>query len=133
MMLKSNREQSSQDIIKEEFLQERAAVLGRTGEIVSATLEKLCRIEKIIEERLIHLNQLTELCQKNSNGGELADLKRLALDKVNAEIDRFNRVREYAKLRYYYLIVTRESMGFYQHQWVEDMYRIPPVKKYLQG
>jgi len=40
--------------------------------------------------------------------------------------------RELAKLRFYYLIVTREALGLRRHQKVEEMYRIPPIKKYLQ-
>jgi len=40
-------------------------------------------------------------------------------------------IKEYAQLRYYYLIVTREAMGFRRHKAVEDVYRIPPKRKYL--
>ena len=49
--------------------------------------------------------------------------------ELNREINKFNAAREHAKLRYYYLIVTREAMGFRRHASVEEAYRIPPRKK----
>ena len=51
---------------------------------------------------------------------------------INIEIERYNDAREYAKLRYFYLIVTREAMGFRRHTWVDEIYRIPPKKKPLK-
>ena len=54
-----------------------------------------------------------------------------ALAEINGEIRRYNRARAYAELRYYYLIVTREAMGIRRHKAVEEVYRIPPKKKYL--
>lgn len=130
-MLKVNSEKIPEDILKEEFLQERAAVLGRAGEKVSAVLEKLSDIEKVIEDRLSFFNRMTELCRAGFEDSNLIGLRRTALENVNAEIKRFNHEREYARMRYYYLIVTREAMGLYRHHWVEDMYRIPPRKKQL--
>jgi hypothetical protein len=52
--------------------------------------------------------------------------------EINGEINKYNHAREYAKLRYYYLIVTREAMGMRRHHWVEEIYTIPPRKKYLR-
>jgi hypothetical protein len=132
MMLKINREKNPKDILREEFLQERAAVLGRAGEKLSHALEKLYGIEKSIEERFMYFNQIIEKCQTQYNDSSLIFLRRQALKDMNVEIGRFNRAREYAKLRYYYLIVTREAMGIHRHHWIEDVYRIPPRKKHLQ-
>lgn len=132
MMLKINREKNHEDILREEFLQERAAVLGRAGEKLSHALEKLLGIEKNIEERLVCLDHVLEKCRTQYNNSNLLSLRRQALKDINVEIGRFNRAREYAKLRYYYLIVTRESMGMLRHHWIEDVYRIPPRKKHLQ-
>jgi hypothetical protein len=132
MMLKINREKNPEDILREEFLQERAAVLGRAGEKLSHALEKLYGIEKSIEERFMYFNQIIEKCQTQYNDSSLIFLRRQALKDMNVEIGRFNRAREYAKLRYYYLIVTREAMGIHRHHWIEDVYRIPPRKKHLQ-
>jgi hypothetical protein len=131
-MLKINREKNPEDILREEFLQERAAVLGRAGEKLSHALEKLYGIEKSIEERFMYFNQIIEKCQTQYNDSSLIFLRRQALKDMNVEIGRFNRAREYAKLRYYYLIVTREAMGIHRHHWIEDVYRIPPRKKHLQ-
>jgi len=132
MMLKINREKNPEDILREEFLQERAAVLGRAGEKLSHALEKLYGIEKSIEERFMYFNQIIEKCQTQYNDSSLIFLRRQALKDMNVDIGRFNRAREYAKLRYYYLIVTREAMGIHRHHWIEDVYRIPPRKKHLQ-
>jgi hypothetical protein len=132
MMLKINREKNPEDILREEFLQERAAVLGRAGEKLSHALEKLYGIEKSIEERFMYFNQIIEKCQTQYNDSSLISLRRQALKDINVEIGRFNRAREYAKVRYYYLIVTREAMGIRRHHWIEDVYGIPPRKKHLQ-
>jgi hypothetical protein len=132
MMLKINREKNPEDILREEFLQERAAVLGRAGEKLSHALEKLYGIEKSIEERFMYFNQIIEKCRTQYNDSSLISLRRQALKDINVEIGRFNRAREYAKVRYYYLIVTREAMGIRRHHWIEDVYGIPPRKKHLQ-
>ena len=132
MMLKINREKNPEDILREEFLQERAAVLGRAGEKLSHALEKLYGIEKSIEERFMYFNQIIEKCQTQYNDSSLIFLRRQALKDMNVDIGRFNRAREYAKLRYYYLIVTREALGIRRHHWIEEVYRIPPRKKHLQ-
>ncbi|MEI8172856.1 MAG: hypothetical protein WCH07_05135 [Deltaproteobacteria bacterium] len=131
-MIKTGREKSSEDILKEEFLQERAAVLGRAGEKVSAAIEKLRGIEEIIEKRLSHLDQIVEKCRAQYGDGELVFLRRQILKEINVEIGKFNRAREHAKVRYYYLVVTREAMGMNRHHWIEDVYRIPPRKKQLR-
>ncbi len=132
MMLKINREKNLEDILREEFLQERAAVLGRAGDKLSHALEKLFGIEKSIEERFVYFHQIIERCRAQHNDSSLISLRRQVLKDINVEIGRFNRAREYAKLRYYYLIVTREAMGIRRHHWIEDVYRIPPRKKHLQ-
>jgi hypothetical protein len=131
-VIKTGREKYSEDILKEEFLQERAAVLGRAGEKVSAAIEKLRGIEEIIEKRLSHLNQIVEKCRGQYGDGEFVFLRRQILKEINAEIGKFNRAREHAQVRYYYLVVTREAMGMNRHHWIEDVYRIPPRKKQLR-
>jgi hypothetical protein len=52
--------------------------------------------------------------------------------EINREISKYNGAREYALMRHYYLIVTREAMGIRRHHWVEQHYRIPPRRKHLQ-
>jgi hypothetical protein len=131
MVLKTNK--SPDEILQEEFLQERAAVLGRAGDSVSRALEKLRGIEHRLEECLGRLKDMEKKNNRNPAGSSCAgDLRRHMVLDINREINRFNRTREYALLRYYYLIVTREAMGMRRHHWVEQQYRVPPRKKHLQ-
>jgi len=132
VMLKVDREKDTEKILQEEMLQERAAVLGRAGEKLSAALEKLRSIDRIIEERLQHLNALVEKGEDKHHHDELVSVRKKMVKEINGEINIYNHAREYAKLRYYYLIVTREAMGMRRHHWVEEIYKIPPRKKYLR-
>lgn len=101
---------------QEEMLKERAEVLGRAGEALAAALSEAEKIDRRIAESI--------RIAGGSPGTE-------ALAEINGEIRLYNRAREYAQLRYYYLIVTREAMGFRRHKAVEEAYRIPPKRKYL--
>jgi hypothetical protein len=101
---------------QEELLQERAEILGRAGEALSAALSDLENIGHSIAESI-------------REGGEHPGPE--TLTEINGEIRKYNRAREYAQLRYYYLIVTREAMGIRRHKAVEEAYKIPPKKKYL--
>lgn len=101
---------------QEEIVKERAEVLGRAGEALAAALSEVEKIDRLINESV-------------RMAGERPDLETLA--EINGEIRRYNRAREYAELRYYYLIVTREAMGIRRHKAVEEVYRIPPKRKYL--
>ena len=132
VIVKISKDADPEDILKEEFLQEKAAVLGRAGEKVYAALENMRGIAKIIEDLSVSYNQIVERCREPSDDSNLMFLRKQALKELNAEISRFNRVREHAKLRYYYLIVTREAMGLRRHHWIEDIYGIPPKKTHIQ-
>ena len=105
----------------EEIFRERADVLYRTGEALSGALKKLSPIAKIIDDNIERLNKLTE-------NEEPGNIKKLHAE-INRAISKHNRAREYAGLRYHYLIITREGMGFRRHNWVEETYRIPPKRK----
>jgi hypothetical protein len=107
----------------EEIFRERADVLYRTGEALSGALKKIGSIGKIIDGNIERLNTFAE----NEDPGSI---KELYLE-TNKAISRHNKAREYAGLRYNYLIITREAMGFRRHKWVEETYRIPPKRKYL--
>lgn len=109
---------------QEELLKERAEVLGRAGDMLSAALRELNEIEKVIDYKLESFNRLRDDAEPDY-------LEEEAVREINAEIVRYNRAREYAKLRYYYLIVIREAVGFRRHRQVEEIYRIPPQKKRL--
>jgi hypothetical protein len=101
---------------QEELLQERAEILGRAGEALAAALSDLERIDRSISASL-------------REAGEYPDSG--SLTEINGEIRHYNRAREYAQLRLYYLLVTREAMGIRRHKTVEEVYKIPPKKKYL--
>jgi len=122
-----------EDVLQEEFLRERAAVLGRAGDSVSRALEKLRSIESSLEERMSRWADIERLVPQDLNDARnLGRLRRQMVVEINREISRFNRVREYAMMRHYYLIVTREAMGMRRHHWVDQHYRVPPRKKHLQ-
>jgi hypothetical protein len=131
-MLKVDREKDAENILREEMLQERAAVLGRAGEKLNTALEKMRAIDHGIEERLQHLSAHVEKGKDEHHHDELVSVRKKILKEINGEISKYNHAREYAKLRYYYLIVTREAMGMRRHHWVEEIYKIPPRKKYLR-
>jgi hypothetical protein len=101
---------------QEELLKERAEVLGRAGEALAAALSDVEKIGRSISTSI-------------REAGERPDSN--LLTGINEEIRHYNRAREYAQLRLYYLIVTREAMGFRRHKTVEEVYKIPPKKKYL--
>jgi Na+/phosphate symporter len=112
------------NVLQEELLKERAEVLSRAGERLAAALEKVHAVGGRIENMLADLNQ---------TGKERGPrLNREAIDAVNREIKTYNTARDHAKLRYYYMIVTREAMGMRRHHWVDKFYQIPPKKKYLR-
>jgi hypothetical protein len=119
---------SGHDKTREEITKESAEVLGRAGERLSAALRELERIEKMIEGKM---ETLKVLPRGSEDLQQIARLQRGITAEINREIKRYNRAREYAKLRYYYLIVTREAVGFRRHKTVEEIYRIPPKKKHL--
>lgn len=116
-------EKTPEDILKEELQRERAVVLGRAGESVQKALDKLKAAETAI-------NALTESLHSCSATAGNAGRRR-AVKEINEQIHQYNRLRDYAKLRYYYLVVTREAMGLRRHHWVEKTYPIPPKKRTL--
>ena len=131
-MLKIGREKDPENILREEMLKERAEVLGRAGEKLAAAIEKMSIIEQGIDERLKHFRFAVKKLEKRGGENEIASLKQDIVAEINREIGKFNRAREYAKLRYYYLIVTREAMGMRRHHWVDEWYRIPPRKPHFR-
>ncbi len=116
------------DMVKNEFekteleiIQERAEVLGQAGEKLSIALQQLRAIESTIDSKM----EILKSPEKEMPAGDL-------IKEINRDIKRFNEAREHAKLRYYYLIVTREAVGFRRHKNVEEVFPIPPRKKPLK-
>lgn len=128
-----NLEKTPEDILREEFFKERAVVLGRSGESVQKALDKLKATERLIEELSERLHALSDQMDLQTHKSrKLISVKKQVVAEINEQINQYNRTREYAKLRYYYLIVTREALGLRIHSWAEKLYRIPPKKKHLQ-
>ncbi len=126
-MIKTKK--TTQDILQEEMLRERAAVLARAGEKLAAAQEKLGKIEEEISEALALWR-----CRGDAQDGAApakTDGARRLLCEINGKIRAYNRQREQVKTRYYYLIVTREALGLIHHQRLAELYRIPPKKHCL--
>ncbi len=122
-----NTKKTVQDILQEEMLRERAAVLARAGEHLSDALEKLARIESEIAAGMAARRR------HDGNGGAVVpegDRRRLICE-LNEKIGVYNRQLEQVRTHYYYLIVTREALGIIHHQRLEEIYRIPRQKRLL--
>jgi hypothetical protein len=124
--------EKSYDLTQEEILRERALVLARAGDSVHRALEKLRAIEKVITDKEQILNEIIKSGINGNKAEENDDAPQTSPEKLVNEINKsifaYNKLREYAKLRYYYFIVTREAMGFRRHKMVEEIYRIPSKK-----
>ena len=131
-MLKADRQKDPENILREEMMKERAEVLGRAGEKLANAIEKMSIIEQVIEERLRSYRSIVEKSEEGYDDDKLLSRRQKIVKEINGEVGKFNHAREYAKLRYYYLIVTREAMGMRRHHWVEESYRIPPRKRPLR-
>ncbi len=111
--------QDSIEKTREEIFRERADVLARAGRSLSDALERLEDLGRAINKKLESIRFARQSAIHDAS----------FYDDLNREIKAFNQAREYAELRHYYLIVTREAMGFRRHTWVEETYKIPPRKK----
>jgi len=124
-------EKTPEDVLQQELLRERAEVLGRAGESVERALIKLRHLGESIEGQCRECLSLQDGHHRRE-AGDLPVLQKQILRDINKNITQYNRLREYARLRYHYLIITREAMGLRRHQWVEEVYPIPPKKKPIQ-
>jgi len=121
-----------ENILQEELLREKAEVLSRAGERVSEVLQQLHDLKEDIEGLLLNFS-------RNESGNAVridweADdgmSMRILVEEINKKISCYNDLREDAKLRYHYLIITREALGMRRHHWVEEIYKIPARKGYL--
>lgn len=126
------KEKTVDEIFKEEFLKEKAVVLGRTGESVAKAIANLQRVAQDIEKNHQRLKNMEDRTDGNSSHDGKRKEREKALKEINKMIIQYNRLWDHAQLRYYYLIVTREAMGLRSHHRVEEIYRIPPKKKQLR-
>lgn len=144
-----DRKKTTQDILQEEMLRERAAVLARAGEKMDGAFAMLQALEREIDameaalragdEPASAIRQVEPGGSTGREGGPPAgkasagkkDPLRLFRGELNGRIRAYNRQRDHALLCYYHLIVTREALGLIHHQRLEEMYRIPPKKHFL--
>lgn len=127
-VLQSSREEVH-DVLCEEFLRERAAVLSRAGMAVEKVLAELALLDQTIQ---LKSEQLGILTQNDPLDYGFAQWRELVSD-INASIDQFNSIRKKAQLKYYYFIVTREALGLRRHDRVQEIYKIPVKKKKVQA
>lgn len=129
MQPSQSRREESHDLLCEEFLKERAAVLGRAGMAVEDALAELTKLEHEIQIKKGQLQELDfqEQCYCSLN------VQEMLVEEINVIIDQFNAVLKRAELKYYYLIVTREALGLRRHDRVKEMYIIPEKKKKMQA
>jgi hypothetical protein len=123
-----------ENVLQEELLREKAEVLSRAGERVSSILEQLQNLEEDIEGFIRSLNGDRFIEALNGDLSSDAGMpKPVAIEKINERIVQYNALREEAKLRYHYLIITREALGMRRHHWVEAIYKIPARKGYMHN
>ncbi|MHB8772305.1 MAG: hypothetical protein ACYC7J_15030 [Syntrophales bacterium] len=123
-----NTRKSTQDVLQEELLRERAAVLARAGEKIEAAMEKLGRIEAEVSAALALWQ--ASAAEGDATPGKSSEACR-RLVELNRKIRAYNRQREQVKTRTYYLIVTREALGLVHHHRLAELYRLPPRKQCL--
>lgn len=121
-----NTKKTVQDILQDEMLRERAAVLARAGEHLSAALEKLAKIESEITAGMAAWR-----CHHGKGCATVPEDRQRLMCELNGKIGSYNRQLEQVRTRYYYLIVTREALGIIHHQRLEEIYRIPRQKRLL--
>ena len=135
---------TTQDLLQEEMLRERAAVLARAGERLAEALERLhetereiavqmavCQAGKVAGMAPSDAGETSGGCATGKRGAAEGGDRQRFLRELNGKIQSYNRQREDARMRYYYLIVTREALGMVHHQRLEEFYRIPPKKQCL--
>jgi hypothetical protein len=125
-----NTKKTVQDILQDEMLRERAAVLARAGEHLGDALKKLENIDSEIVAGMAAWRRGFRDRGSVASAGTDDDRRRLICE-LNGKIGLYNRQREQVRTRYYYLIVTREALGIIHHQRLEEIYRIPPPKRLL--
>lgn len=126
--ISATTKENQQDVLSDEILRERAAVLSRAGFAVEDALAGLSKIEQKIQNKINNLN----LLWKEGASGNASPDEQAFFEEINSCIDEFNAACKKAELQFYYLIVTREAMGLRRHETVKQFYAVPPKKKKLQ-
>lgn len=117
---------TTQDVLQQEIFRERLAVLVRAGEKLADAWDRMVKLEREIEAAMGFR------CGGSSAETEGAAESRELRCALNEKIGEYNRQRERVRKSYYYLIVTREALGLIHHQRLEETYRLPPKKQFVQ-
>ena len=93
MNMAFNIKKSPEEILQEEFLQERAAVLGRAGDRLFKILDELRGIENSLDERLKQLAEIERsIPQDCVHLKNLDPFIRQIKSEINLEVNRYNEV-----------------------------------------
>lgn len=123
--IKENRHEN----LCEELLRERAAVLGRAGIAVEDAIERVMSVAQEIEAKISRLRSSNTM----ANDCGIPDKQKILHEEINLNVDQFNDLCRDARLKYYYLIVTREALGLRRHDMIKEIYRIPGIMKKIQA
>ncbi|MBN2298523.1 MAG: hypothetical protein JXM72_08010 [Deltaproteobacteria bacterium] len=94
----------SVDKTQQEIIEEMAKALGHTGDKLEDVLDELHKIEEELES--------------------ISDI-----NKYNAMVDSFNSLRKKALNRREMLMIHREALGAFKHNYVDRYYPIPNKKE----
>ncbi len=125
MQISQKIKDERQEVLIEDFLREKAAVLARAGFAVEDAINKLMGIEKEIEEKKSLLN----LSGPDNPAALKSGDRQSICNDINIIIEKYNSFHKKVETQYYYLIVTREALGLRRHDMIQKMYRIPDRKK----
>jgi hypothetical protein len=129
MPMLQTRKDNQHENICEELLREKAAVLSRAGFALEDALERLISVEQEIETKI----SILKSHRTKVHNHELSDEQKILQEEISLIIDQFNDLCRNAQIKYYYLIVTREAMGLRRHETVQEIYKIPKLKKKIQA
>ncbi len=123
-----NARKTTQEILQEEVLRERVSTLVRTAERLAEALERLHEMER---EIAASMEGGQGLGSSAGAGAKEGSGRQSFLRELNRKIQAYNRQREHVRMRYHYLIVTREALGIIHHERLEEFYPIPPKRDCL--
>jgi len=122
---------TSVESLQEEFGRERAEVLASAGNNVAEIIQEMQRKSQHIADKVVRLREFQGNCVNNCAGKNGLIIRKELEQEIDDDILLYDKLRNQALLRYYYLVVTREALGLRNHQWVKDIYRIPDIIKPL--
>ena len=123
------RKENQHENLCEELLRERAAVLSRAGFALEDAIERLMSVGCEIETKISLLKSYSTAAHDH----KILDKQKLLHAEINLDVEQYNDLCSDARLKYYYLIVTREALGLRRHDVIKEIYRIPSTKKKIKA